>query len=59
MAAFELTEGMRKAFLAGFGVEMLDIERERELIEGLVAAGELSSEQGEALVAELETRRGA
>ena len=53
MAEFDLTEGVRKAFLAGVGAVALGAEKSQAIVEDLISKGELTVEQGKALNAEL------
>jgi polyhydroxyalkanoate synthesis regulator phasin len=53
MAGFDLTEGIRKAFLAGVGAVAYGAEKSQELVDELISKGELTVEQGKALNAEL------
>ena len=53
MAEFDLTEGVRRAFLAGVGAVALGAEKSQELMDDLISKGELTVEQGKALNAEL------
>ena len=53
MAEFGLTDGVRKAFLAGVGAVALGAEKSQELVEDLISKGELTVEQGKALNEEL------
>ncbi len=53
MAGFDLTEGVRKVFLAGVGAVALTAERSQAIIDDLVSKGELTVEQGKALNTEL------
>lgn len=53
MADFDLTEGIRKAFLAGVGAVALGAEKTQEVVSELVEKGELTVEQGKALNQEL------
>lgn len=56
MAEFDLTEGVRRAFLAGVGAVALGAEKSQELMDDLISKGELTVEQGKALNAELTHR---
>ena len=53
MAGFDLTEGVRKVFLAGVGAVALGAEKSQAIIDDLVSKGELTVEQGKTLNAEL------
>lgn len=53
MAAFNLTESVRKAFLAGVGAVATGAEKSAALIDELVKKGELTVEQGKELNSEL------
>lgn len=53
MAGFDLTDGVRKVFLAGVGAVALGAEKSQEIIDGLVSKGELTVEQGKSLNEEL------
>lgn len=53
MADFDLTEGVKKAFLAGVGAVALGAEKTQELVSDLVKKGELTVEQGKDLNQEL------
>lgn len=54
MALFDdLSEGMRKAFLAGVGAVAMGAEKSQELIDDLVKRGELTVEQGKSINEEL------
>lgn len=57
MALFEdLSNGVKKAFLAGVGAVAVGAEKSQELVDDLIKKGELTVEQGRALNEEL-TRR--
>lgn len=56
MSEFDLTDGVRRAFLAGVGAMALGAEKSQELVEDLISKGELTVEQGKALNAELTHR---
>ena len=49
----DITEGIRKAFLAGVGAVALGTEKTTELVDSLVKKGELTVEQGKDLNREL------
>ena len=49
----DITEGIRKAFLAGVGAVALGAEKTTELVDSLVKKGELTVEQGKDLNREL------
>lgn len=53
MAGLDLTESVRKVFLAGVGAVALGAEKSQEIINDLVSKGELTVEQGKELNAEL------
>jgi len=53
MAKFDITEGIRKAFLAGVGAMAIGAEKAQELVDDLIEKGELTVEQGKELNAEL------
>ena len=53
MADFDLTDGLRKMFLAGVGVVATGAEKTQEVVEELVKKGELTVEQGKTLNQEL------
>lgn len=53
MAGFDVTDGIKKAFLIGVGAVATGFEKSQELVEELVSKGELTLEQGKALNAEL------
>lgn len=53
MAGFDFVDMARKAFLAGVGAVAVGAERSQELVDELIAKGELTVEQGKALNAEL------
>ena len=53
MADFDLTEGLRKMFLAGVGAVATGAERTQEVVEEFVKKGELTVEQGKTLNQEL------
>lgn len=53
MADFDLTEGLRKMFLAGVGAVATGAEKTQEVVEELVKKGELTVEQGKTLNQEL------
>lgn len=48
-----LGEGVKKVFLAGIGALSLTAEKSKELLEGLVARGELTVEEGREMAREL------
>ena len=56
MSEFDLgagiTDGMKKLMLAGIGAMAVTAERTKEVVDDLVAAGELTVEQGTALAEE-------
>lgn len=58
MAGFDLSEGVRKIFLAGVGAVATGAEKSQKIIEDLVRKGELTVEQGKELNEEL-TRKAA
>ncbi|MCI1664926.1 MAG: hypothetical protein LKI25_00940 [Atopobiaceae bacterium] len=49
----DLTEGIRKVFLAGVGAIAMGAEKGQEVVDDLVKKGELTVEQGKALNQEL------
>ncbi|MBM6775367.1 phasin family protein [Olsenella profusa] len=53
MAEFDLTEGLRKLFLASVGAVAMGAEKSQEVVEDLVKKGELTVEQGKTLNKEL------
>lgn len=53
MAGFDMTDGLRKAFLAGVGAVALTAEKSQQVVDEFVKKGELTVEQGKALNAEL------
>ena len=53
MAGFDLTDGVRRAFLASVGAVALGAEKSQEIVEDLISKGELTVEQGKALNEEL------
>lgn len=53
MAGFDITEGIRKAFLAGVGAVATGVEKSSELVDDFIAKGEITVEQGKALNEEL------
>lgn len=53
MADFDLTDGLRKMFLAGVGAVATGAEKTQEVVEELVKKGELTVEQGKTLNQEL------
>ena len=53
MADFDLTEGIRKLFLASVGAVAMGAEKSQEVVEDLVKKGELTVEQGKTLNQEL------
>lgn len=54
MAMFDnLSEGIKKVFLAGVGAVVIGAEKSQELVDELIKKGELSVEQGKALNEEL------
>ncbi len=54
MALFDnLSDGVRKAFLAGVGAVAIGAEKSQELVDDLVRKGELTVEQGKGLNEEL------
>ena len=53
MADFDLTEGLRKLFLASVGAVAMGAEKSQEVVEDLVKKGELTVEQGKTLNQEL------
>ena len=53
MADFDLTEGLRKMFLAGVGAVATGAEKTQEVVDELVKKGELTVEQGKTLNQEL------
>lgn len=48
-----LSEDLKKVFLAGIGVAAVTVEKSKEVIDELVKKGELTVEQGKALNEEL------
>lgn len=56
MADFNLGEGLRKLVLAGVGAVAVTIEKSTEIIDDLVAKGEITVEQGKALNEELKRK---
>ena len=53
MADFDVTEGLRKLFLASVGAVAMGAEKSQEVVEDLVKKGELTVEQGKTLNQEL------
>ena len=53
MADFDVTEGIRKLFLASVGAVAMGAEKSQEVVEELVKKGELTVEQGKTLNQEL------
>ena len=53
MADFDVTEGIRKLFLASVGAVAMGAEKSQEVVEELVKKGELTVEQGKVLNEEL------
>ena len=53
MAEFDLTDGLRKLFLASVGAVAMGAEKSQEVVEDLVKKGELTVEQGKTLNKEL------
>lgn len=53
MADFDLTEGLRKMFLAGVGAVATGAEKTQEVVDELVKKGELTVEEGKSLNQEL------
>ena len=53
MADFDVTEGIRKLFLASVGAVAMGAEKSQEVVEDLVKKGELTVEQGKTLNKEL------
>ena len=53
MADFDLTDGLRKMFLAGVGAVATGAEKTQEVVEEFVKKGELTVEQGKTLNQEL------
>ena len=53
MADFDVTEGIRKLFLASVGAVAMGAEKSQEVVEELVKKGELTVEQGKTLNEEL------
>lgn len=53
MADFDLTEGLRKMFLAGVGAVATGAEKTQEVVDELVKKGELTVDQGRTLNQEL------
>ncbi|MDD6258075.1 MAG: aspartyl beta-hydroxylase [Erysipelotrichaceae bacterium] len=49
----DITEGLKKALLAGIGAAALTVEKSSEIVDGLVKKGEITVEQGKALNQEL------
>ena len=49
MADFDVTEGIRKLFLASVGAVAMGAEKSQEVVEELVKKGELTVEQGKTL----------
>ena len=56
MADIDFGDGLRKVFLAGVGALATTVEKSQEIVEALVAKGELTVEQGKALNTELKRR---
>lgn len=56
MGDLNFGEGLRKVFLAGVGALATTVEKSQEIVDGLVAKGELTVEQGKALNAELKRK---
>lgn len=53
MAGFDMSDGLRRAFLAGVGAVALTAEKSQQVVDEFVKKGELTVEQGKALNAEL------
>lgn len=53
MADFDVTEGLRKLFLASVGAVAMGAEKSQEVVEDLVKKGEITVEQGKTLNKEL------
>ncbi len=53
MPDFDITEGIRKAFLAGVGAAAMGAEQAADLVNDFIAKGEITVEQGKALNEEL------
>ena len=53
MADFDLTEGLRRMFLAGVGAVATGAEKTQEVLDEFVKKGELTVEQGKTLNQEL------
>lgn len=49
----DITEGLKKALLAGIGAAALTVEKSSEIVNELVKKGEITVEQGKALNQEL------
>lgn len=49
----DITEGLKKALLAGIGAAALTVEKSSEIVDELVKKGEITVEQGKALNQEL------
>nr|WP_314685735.1 hypothetical protein [uncultured Bifidobacterium sp.] len=56
MADIDFGDGLRKVFLAGVGALATTVEKSQEIVDALVAKGELTVEQGKALNTELRHR---
>ena len=54
-----LTDGFKDVFLAGVGAMALGAEKSKELVDQLIAKGEITVEQGKEINAELTQRVGA
>ena len=57
MSDFDVTEGLKKLFLASVGAVAMGAEKSQEVVDELVKKGELTVEQGKAVNREL-TRKG-
>lgn len=53
MAGFDMSDGLRRAFLAGVGAVALTAEKSQQVVDEFVKKGELTVEQGRAINAEL------
>ncbi|WP_300765919.1 hypothetical protein [uncultured Bifidobacterium sp.] len=56
MGDLNFGEGLRRVFLAGVGALATTVEKSQEIVDGLVAKGELTVEQGKALNTELKRK---
>ena len=53
MSDFDVTEGLKKLFLASVGAVAMGAEKSQEVVDDLVKKGELTVEQGKTLIQEL------